>query len=359
MANFENVFSEFQDPLELLTYLVAITPERREAIESVIVHQRLSHGAYSENPEHSYRMLLSCKGLSKLKIVLHLRSYPWPTGLDGFPVGFQDLQKVVRGVKEVVLESCKNYSHIATAPTSFKTLDQINAALQEAKTMNREEVSQSLISRYAQKARTVANLDIDGEGRLGEDRKPTMVASRTRQQRRLLGNIDANGLLPTRDQQKYDMNGDFVWNIGQILDSRQSSDETFGVETFGVDFLVKSYTGTVRETWENINVLNSFQAREHIVAFYRIKPAAYGKELVRDIWKVGNKASSDKDDKREERIKKKSLLALETIIKRQTAAAAAVAAIERAELEQAEQHRKAAAKAAKTKQKAKAKASKS
>ena len=56
-----------------------------------------------------------------------------------------------------------------------------------------------------------AMLDIDGEGRLGEDRKPGVVASRTRQSTRNLSKMDAFGVIPKEVSPKYNIDGDLCW----------------------------------------------------------------------------------------------------------------------------------------------------
>jgi hypothetical protein len=47
-------------------------------------------------------------------------------------------------------------------------------------------------------AQRETNLDIHGDGRLGEDKKPGLIASRTRNQLRNLGNLNDDGTIPKR-----------------------------------------------------------------------------------------------------------------------------------------------------------------
>ena len=56
-----------------------------------------------------------------------------------------------------------------------------------------------------------ARLDIHGEGRLGEDRKPGVVASRTRQSTKNLSKLDAFGVIPKENPSKYNIVGDLSW----------------------------------------------------------------------------------------------------------------------------------------------------
>lgn len=170
----------------------------------------------------------------------------------------------------------------------------VDIKLQEAKAIPREETSKKLIDRYVREAIAAAKLDIDGEGRLGEDRKPYLVSSRTRQQVKALKNVDADGTLPARVNQRYDLSGDFGWYVIGITDSRQSSDESFPVD-FLVQNRIMRYGKDQEPSWENVGVLNSYVAHQTIVGFYRTHRGAYGKKLVRDMWKLSAKSNTGDD----------------------------------------------------------------
>ena len=59
-------------------------------------------------------------------------------------------------------------------------------------------------------AQRSADIDVHGEGRLGEDAKPGVISSRTRGQRSKLGQIAEDGVIPERILEKYDCEGDLV-----------------------------------------------------------------------------------------------------------------------------------------------------
>ena len=55
-----------------------------------------------------------------------------------------------------------------------------------------------------------ASLDIHGEGRLGEDKRPSIIASRTRNGLRNAEILDDDGVMPKRAIPKYDAHGDLA-----------------------------------------------------------------------------------------------------------------------------------------------------
>ncbi len=67
-----------------------------------------------------------------------------------------------------------------------------------------------------------AKLDIHGEGRLSEDKKPGQISSRTRQQVRNVEKMTADGTIPNRVSPKYDLNGDLTWVISAVEESREA-----------------------------------------------------------------------------------------------------------------------------------------
>jgi hypothetical protein len=127
-----------------------------------------------------------------------------------------------------------------------------------------------------------AMLDIWGDGRLGEDKKPSVVASRTRNQLRKLETLDDEGTIPKSVISKYDADGDLAWSIRGIMDSRRYEPAGF---PSSVEFKVRcvalngprnwNWSGLPEETsWEDVNILNNY--RGGILEFYRKYPGAYG-----------------------------------------------------------------------------------
>jgi hypothetical protein len=160
---------------------------------------------------------------------------------------------------------------------------QLEPLLEERMAMSRSKTYNLTKFRQAQLA---AKLDVHGEGRLSKDKKPGQVSSRTRQQVRNVDNMTADGTIPLRDSPKYDLNGDLVWAITAIEQSREAVLD--GIQS--VEFLAKggpSYSGNTlqrfrvqkgkeEEFWEDVTVLNSPNCRHHINDFYEKNPKAYG-----------------------------------------------------------------------------------
>lgn len=91
-------------------------------------------------------------------------------------------------------------------------------------------------SKEYQEAIVKANLFIDGEGRLGEDRKPGVVSSRTRQGRKKL--LDIDGTIPAEQIPQFSSSGELLWAIaGDVLKSQPAPED----DIFGVEFKVKIF----------------------------------------------------------------------------------------------------------------------
>jgi hypothetical protein len=74
------------------------------------------------------------------------------------------------------------------------------------------------------KARLAADLHVHGEGRLGGDKKPGVIASRTRQQIKNAEKLDADGVIPKTEKPKYAADGELTWWISTIKASREVLD---------------------------------------------------------------------------------------------------------------------------------------
>jgi hypothetical protein len=134
-------------------------------------------------------------------------------------------------------------------------------------------------------AQREATLDVHGEGRLGEDKKPGVVASRTRHQLRKLETLTDDGTIPKRVIPKYDADGDLAWHPLEVFAARGS-----GLDGYppSVEFQVKiaSLTGIhawqrsdlpAEISWEDVSVMNSLSCRHLIATFYQKNPQADGK----------------------------------------------------------------------------------
>jgi len=101
--------------------------------------------------------------------------------------------------------------------------------------------------------------DIVGEGRIEGIRKPTVVASRTRQGLKNMAKVDIDGTIPKRKLPKYDFNGDLAWYIDTISASRPSDDDLYGVEfkaTLSRSGEESAYPRVSEgQSWESVGVL--------------------------------------------------------------------------------------------------------
>lgn len=153
-------------------------------------------------------------------------------------------------------------------------------------------------------AQREATLDIHGDGRLSDDKKPSIIASRTRHQLRKLETLTDDGTIPKRVISKYDADGDLAWQVDEILASRRSEPDGFPPS---VEFRAKiaSLTGIhawqrsdlpAEISWEDVSVLNALWCRHAIVTFYQKNPQAYGKVRVSFshlIWAITSRVSWD------------------------------------------------------------------
>jgi hypothetical protein len=309
---------EFRDLNGLITYLIAITPFRLKAIRSIKCQFPRFYWGRDRNAV-AFNVLTACEDLQNLEFSFDVGefylSYNDATSLSGY----KQLLTAVRGLKTLKLTVSEphlvNTFHYSQYKEGSKTFrDALEPILRQEMKHPRLPHSKTLFV----KAQKIADLDIDGDGRLGEDRKPGVVASRTRQQLRNQDKLDSDGTIPRRVSAKYDLNGDLAWYIESITASRESKSDD-GV--YGVEFLVKTertYGGRDRywynhsvpkeQSWEDVSVLNSTSARSEIASFYQKNSKAYGMQTVLDIWKLG--VENDEEKHKKEMITKH----LETIV---------------------------------------------
>ncbi|KAK0099999.1 hypothetical protein ONS95_013183 [Cadophora gregata] len=140
-------------------------------------------------------------------------------------------------------------------------------------------------------AQEKARLDIDGEGRLSDDKKPGIVSSRTRSRVAKNKSHTPDGVLPPSDAPKYALDGTLAWYVKDVLDCRESSndDGSTGIE-FQLDCEVRggiyrrNYSEVRTEIcWEDALVVGPL-SRDKIVTFYKNNPDKPGISIVRDEW---------------------------------------------------------------------------
>lgn len=319
---------EFLDVTNFMAYLVAITPNRLLAMRSI--KSRLVENYYPPRAAQAYTLLSACQGLQDLELELGSSEYHFNhSGEVAHLVGYQELLLAVRGLKNLSVVLRPEPANAPNAPFMMaqhpdlqKNRDKLEHILQAEMTHERPTNYSIRLFKDAQK---VVGLHIDGDGRLGEDRKPGIVASRTRLQIRNLEKIDSDGTITEETFPKYDLNGDLAWMVDGISASRETDEGISGLE-----FLVRchesrygrydrydhsgpllSLAAAKEESWEDISVLNSFWSRSEILLFYTKNPSAYGKKIVLDIWKLGVD-DNDEDKKRKDLLARKFEKMMET-----------------------------------------------
>lgn len=264
----------FKDLRDMATYLVALTPERQAFIQSISLQiGYLYAGSIPKNIAY-WSTLSTCMTLRHLKLTVDGYYYdgaawkdfgdkffPTPdfraifSGLDNFEL------RVVYGVKEDQYEDVKltedkvmteadtaataTTATVAKAPVTPRdelvkliklawkdVLDakQNKTQLRNVHISDEQRIKvRARLGRSAQylKAVELVNLTIDGDGRLGEDRKPNQVSSRTRGSRN--ATIAADGTIVKTADPKFNADGELLWVVDAISDSREIDDE-FGVE---------------------------------------------------------------------------------------------------------------------------------
>ena len=128
-----------------------------------------------------------------------------------------DLLIAVRGLKSLKV-SIADYDPSTMGPKEIYDIrvdnskacrESLEAVLTQAMLVEKDTVYRP--SRNFPRLVEWANLDIDGEGRLGDDRKPGFIASRTRQSTKNFSRVDALGVIPKDTSPKYNIDGDLSW----------------------------------------------------------------------------------------------------------------------------------------------------
>jgi hypothetical protein len=305
-----------------ITYLVAVTPDRMKAIRSISIPW--SYWGFERS--HIFTMITAIEGLQELELMMSYNfcGYLRPKGAqpDLLP-GFQQLERAVQGLHSlsVTVSDIQQNSWTGQqqwAIQSHKETQILAAKAQADLSMHlggKPRVTKYSLAQF-RRAQAASGLDVHGDGRLGDDVRPGVVASRyfhslpiskcyweisltscrTRQQKRNLENIDADGVVPERPCSKYDEEGHINWRVQEVSGCRESKSAGGSIE-----FRVKLMPLTSRRrgsslrnelpevAWEDLSALASDGARNQILEFYRKSPNACGKELVIDAWKLHSK----------------------------------------------------------------------
>ncbi|KAG4438127.1 hypothetical protein IFR05_006407 [Cadophora sp. M221] len=274
-----NKFNFSARPGDFKTYIVGLTDARRQSIRYMHVELRPN---WRPEIKDSMVLIASCKGLKSLDLSISSASNLDFHALMASPE-HKHAYAAVQGLKDlnVVVSEVADPS-IAASFTAFK--NDLAASMAKPRT-----------GYYNQKLfleiQVTAPLDVHGEGRLSDDKKPGIISSRTRAQKVAMKSLDAVGVRPPRNSPKYDLDGCLAWDVLAVLDSRETGgdDGSAGIE-FEVECWVKtgyfrlySSEGRKEICWEDASVLGP-RARHHVVNFYRSNPEKSGLEAVYKEW---------------------------------------------------------------------------
>ncbi|KAH6684335.1 hypothetical protein B0J14DRAFT_664248 [Halenospora varia] len=273
-------------------YFFAITQARYEAIASLTVQW----STYNSWP---MVFLKSLKGLQSLHLQFpyDFQHYFWDR--KNLPAGarvpaeeldeYEDLCEAVRGLTRIEISMIKPRPLLPGISNPGSARQQAERKRLCTRTKNFCEDLQKALEEYIQGERVisrgalnrfrdqqlVSKLDIHGDGRLSEDRKPGVVASRTRSQGKAnydRTDMNPDGTLKTRAEAKYDMAGEYAWQVGSIQGHRIAADhEDTGLS--GIEFKVRPFKFSIcprnyPESWEDAIVLNSWSAIQSITQYF-------------------------------------------------------------------------------------------
>jgi hypothetical protein len=269
----ELTFVSFND---MLAYLVAITPVRRNAIRSVII--KWNHNRWTM--KHAITMLATCQGLRNLEITIHSCAhwfYPFTYWTSS---GFQNcVTSDIRGLESFKLIAVKHKREAASPIFLPNAEAEEEEELAEIKIRSREVeaiVTQPRVSAVSLKqimaAQEASRLNIFGEGRLGPDKKPGIIASRTRGQLQKQKTLNDFGLLEEAEEHpKYSKFGDLLWDIRAITESRELASD-YNARRIEVNV---AWVDKPDQTWEILDrIVNSSNVLRVARHFVR-NPEAY------------------------------------------------------------------------------------
>lgn len=168
-----------------------------------------------------YNLLRTCNGLQNLELVIDNR----------FHSSFQP--ETIDGLKDLVglLHTTKSFSVTAPLDTNvnawylFHNRKPSKVLCKEIANFLKGQLEKHAaipinISKLRQ-AQESANLDVHGEGRLGQDKKPGFISSRTRQGKQRSEILKPDGTVSKRIPSKYTVEGELTWTVHQVIGSRE------------------------------------------------------------------------------------------------------------------------------------------
>ncbi len=175
-------------------------------------------------------MIASCGGLQKLEIIVDeaffiANSHAFANMAT--TIATKQALGAVQGVEDVVF-TVEPVARVARFPHMLsihrekvvKSCEAIKELMADAmKLPRRDNYSLGTL----RQAELTATLDVHGGGRLSDDKKPGVIASRTRLQTRSALQLREDGTLPKREIPRYDLNGDLAWWIVEVVNCRSAS----------------------------------------------------------------------------------------------------------------------------------------
>lgn len=266
---------EFDQDENMLTYLVAITPVRASAISSLTYEWN-----WWPRAKPAITMLATCEGLRNLTVRVGQR-YEGHAYFDKNkylrPDGF-DCLKSLRGLETVKLDfpnlkvTYQSGKWSADDTNSKEALAALNQIRKEFGVIVTEQQGTTVTLRQIRGAEEASRLNIYGAGRLGPDKKPGMVASRTRGQLKKEERLNDMGVIPeTAERPKFSEFNDLLWEVEKILGSREL-DDSDGIQ--GVEVQVMWRNGK-EASWEILERIINVKTVYPVVRYYVKHPDAF------------------------------------------------------------------------------------
>ncbi|KAI9049186.1 hypothetical protein LZ554_007033 [Drepanopeziza brunnea f. sp. 'monogermtubi'] len=294
-----NVFDFTSYRSDVLTYLVAITQPRRDAIKTISMYWHFEPfwGRKLWDMPETWTLIDSCEGLKSLQLNFSTRCMSQcltsDRTLTRALAGLKEAKVAVRGldlVYKLLIDDYHEYYH-GFSPISKtiedKFLEDVSNALPKSSDMERTGTTINL--KLLQTAKAKSKLNIYGEGRLSNDKKPGQVSSRTRGGMQKVEQLSDKGTLPERQAHRYDTDGLLLRDVVKCIEKCRVVTGEDGGDT--VEFLVET-DEVSSPSWEDATALNDHN-RVWILAFYKKNPGMPGKSIVLRTWKEFNPASVD------------------------------------------------------------------
>ncbi|EKD17873.1 hypothetical protein MBM_03645 [Drepanopeziza brunnea f. sp. 'multigermtubi' MB_m1] len=294
-----NVFDFTSYRSDVLTYLVAITQPRRDAIKTISMYWHFVPfwGRKLWDMPEIWTLIASCEGLKSLQ--LNFSNYYMNQFLTSGRTltralaGLKEAKVAVRGLdlayKLIVDDFHEDFQPSPPIPKTVqdKFLEDVSNALPKSSDMERTGTANNL--KLLQTAKPKAKLNIYGEGRLSNDKKPGQVSSRTRGGMQKVEHLSDKGTLPERQAHRYDTDGLLLRDVVKCMEKCRVVTGEDGGDT--VEFLVETHEVS-SPFWEDATALND-DNRGRILAFYKKNPGMPGKSIVLRIWKEFKPACVD------------------------------------------------------------------